>query len=267
MKPAPFDYEIPASLNEALILLQQPNARALAGGQSLGPMLNLRVAQVDLLVDISRLGELKQIDRRDETLTVGAAVRHVDFEDGVVPLVLDGVLQRIASAIAYRAVRNRGTIGGSLAHADPAADWPPVLLALGAKVRLCSTDGARTLGVEELVTGALETALKANELIESIEIPTRAERVAHYKISRQPGDFAESIACIAVADGTARVVISGHGQIPVMLPKAGDLAMSSDDSALGRAVIADLQPFEMMSDYHRRLHQTAVARAARELRS
>jgi aerobic carbon-monoxide dehydrogenase medium subunit len=267
MKPAPFDYERPASLDEALTLLQQPNARALAGGQSLGPMLNLRVAQVDLLVDISRLAELKQVQHRDDTLTVGAAVRHVDFEDGAVPRVLNGVLQRIASAIAYRAVRNRGTIGGSLAHADPAADWPPVLVALGAKVRLRSANGPRSLGADQLITGALETALKSSELIEAVEIPTRAARVAHYKICRKPGDFAESIACISLADGIARVVISGYGQIPVVLTKAGELVVSGDDGALSRAVVEDLQPLKIMSDYHRRLHQTAVVRAARELRS
>jgi aerobic carbon-monoxide dehydrogenase medium subunit len=267
MKPAPFDYERPASLNEALTLLQRPNARALAGGQSLGPMLNLRVTQVDLLIDISRLAELKQVEHRDGTLTVGAAVRHVDFEDGAVPRVLNGVLQRIASAIAYRAVRNRGTIGGSLAHADPAADWPPVLVALGAKVRLRSVNGLRTLGVDQLITAPLETALKPNELIEAVEIPIRGARVGHYKICRKPGDFAESIACIALADRTARVVISGHGQIPAVLTKAGELVASGDDGVLGRAVVEDLQPFVMMSDYHRRLHQTAVVRAARELRS
>ena len=265
MKPAPFDYERPSSLDEALQLLKRPNARALAGGQSLGPLLNLRMAQVELLVDVSKLAELKQIERRDDVLTVGAAVRHVDFEDGAVPPVLGGMLQRIACAIAYRAVRNRGTIGGSIAHADPAADWPPVLVALGAHVRVRGANARRTIAIAELITGALQTALEPNELIEAIDIPTRAARVAHYKICRKPGDFAESIACIAFADGASRVVIAGHGQMPTLLAKSSLAASRRDEAALQRALAEDLQTLAPLSAYHRQLHRTAVTRTAREL--
>jgi aerobic carbon-monoxide dehydrogenase medium subunit len=267
MKPAPFEYQRPASLGEALTLLKAHNTRALAGGQSLGPMLNLRVAHVELLVDISRLAELKHVEHRGDVLTVGAAVRHVDFEDEAVPPVLGGVLRRVASTIAYRAVRNRGTIGGSLAHADPAADWPPVLLALGARVRLRAADSVRTVTVDQLITGALETSLQAHELVEVVEIPTIATRVAHYKISRKPGDFAEAVACIALAEGKARVVVSGHGQIPIILNEAGQFAVSRDENALRRAVAADLRSLSTISNYHRELCQVAVIRASRELLS
>jgi aerobic carbon-monoxide dehydrogenase medium subunit len=265
MKPAPFDYQRPASLKEALQLLQHPHARPLAGGQSLGPLLNLRVAQAGLLVDISKLAELKTIEERDNVLSIGAAVRHVDFEDGRVPKVLGGALQRIGRAIAYRAIRNRGTIGGSLAHADPAADWPPVLVALGAELRVRSAGARRTVAAAKLITGALQTALAPDELIEVIEIPMRADRVAYYKICRKPGDFAESIACIALTNGAARVVISGHAQIPILLPRTGEAAGKRDEAGLRRALVADLQTLAAPPDYRRQLQQTAVMRAAREL--
>ena len=266
MKPAPFEYQRPASVDEALRLLQRPNSRPLAGGQSLGPLLNLRMAQADLLVDISKLPELKKIEQRGDALIVGAAVRHVDFEDGAVPPVLGGVLQRVARAIAYRAVRNRGTIGGSLAHADPSADWPPVLAALGAKIRLRGAAGSRSLDAASLITGALQTALKPGELIEAIEIPTGELRIGHYKICRKPGDFAESIACIALAKDGARAVISGHGLIPTVLPQTGKAAGKRDEAGLRLALAEDLRAMgAALSDYHRQLHEAGMVRAAREL--
>ena len=267
MKPAPFAYERPASLDAALALLAQPDARALAGGQSLVPLLNLRLTEAALLVDISHLPELKRIEARDGVLVVGAAVRHVDFEDGAVPPVLGGALQRIASAIAYRAVRNRGTIGGSLAHADPAADWPPALLALGATIRVRGRGcgGARSIAAAQMIVGALQTALAPGEIIEAIEIPTGATRLVHYKTCRKPGDFAESITCIARHGETTRVVISGHGQIPMLLTEAAKAVPARDEAALRQAVAADLGARgAALTDYHRQLHVAGVVRAARE---
>ena len=155
MKPASFRYERPASLAAALQLLaENEGARPIAGGQSLGPMLNLRAATPELLIDIARLTELKRIESDGEAIIVGAGVRHADIEDGGVPDVLDGLLARVARGIAYRAVRNRGTIGGSLAHADPAADWPSIMIALGATIHVRSAKGARTIAAADLVTGA-----------------------------------------------------------------------------------------------------------------
>ncbi len=116
--------------------------KIIAGGQSLGPMLNLRLVEPDLIIDISGLSELKQAERSGDELVIGACVTHGDIEDGRIPDVTRGAMQRVAGAIAYRAVRNRGTIGGSLSHADPAADWVSALSALGAKVTLRSACGA-----------------------------------------------------------------------------------------------------------------------------
>src|ERR1700736_710613 len=138
MKAAAFAYERPPDLNAALALMAEADGmtKIMAGGQSLGPMLNLRLVEPDLIIDIAGLSELKQAERSGDELVIGACITHGDIEDGRIPDVSRGALQRVASAIAYRAVRNRGTIGGSLSHADPAADWVSALAALGEKVSL-----------------------------------------------------------------------------------------------------------------------------------
>src|SRR5262245_23263066 len=136
MKPVAFDYERPQDISGALMLARQEDiaVKFLAGGQSLGPMLNLRLAQPDLLVDLTGIAELKHVEANADALELGACVTHADIEDGRVPDVTNGALAAVAHGIAYRAVRNRGTIGGSVAHADPAADWVTFLAALAAEV-------------------------------------------------------------------------------------------------------------------------------------
>ena len=195
MKPAEFAYARPGSLDEALRLLADNagRGRLLAGGQSLGPMLNLRLATPELVIDIGKLRELQRVEMTDSMLVIGAGVCHADFEDGRVPDVTGGLLRRVAAGIAYRAVRNRGTIGGSLAHADPAADWPPVMIALGAELDIASTRGRRRIAAADFATGVLATVLEPDEMIEAIQIPhaVGALRWAHYKIAAKPGNFAE----------------------------------------------------------------------------
>src|SRR5882672_2373561 len=157
MKPAPFGYDRPRDLQAALAVLGEAegSTKIIAGGQSLGPMLNLRLVEPELIVDITGLSELKQAERSGDELVIGACITHGDIEDGRIPDVTRGAMQRVAGAIAYRAVRNRGTIGGSLSHADPAADWVSALSALGARVTLRSLSGVRQLGIEQFITGAL----------------------------------------------------------------------------------------------------------------
>src|SRR6202048_126531 len=125
MKAAALAYHRPADLNAALALMANADGttRIIAGGQSLGPMLNLRLVEPDLIIDIAGLAELRQAERRGDELVIGACITHGDIEDGRIPDVTRGAMRRVAGAIAYRAVRNRGTIGGSLSHAGPAADW------------------------------------------------------------------------------------------------------------------------------------------------
>jgi carbon-monoxide dehydrogenase medium subunit len=278
MKPAPFRYDRPASLEAALELLSRhEGARPIAGGQSLGPMLNLRAATPELLVDISRLPELRRIDETDGAIVVGAAVRHADFEDGRVPDIFGNLLGRVARGIAYRAVRNRGTIGGSLAHADPAADWPPVMVALGAAVETRSTAGSRTVAASDLMTGALTTSLGPGELLEAIHIPRfdRKARAGYHKIAIKPGDFAESFAIIIddPARGALRAVLSGKGQPPLLMRRTIDTLSrtggpGSSMSAVKQSVHDDLEAggiLQTISPYELALHQTSMVRAAREM--
>ena len=229
MKAAAFAYERPTDLSAALALVARADvtAKIIAGGQSLGPMLNLRLVEPDLVIDISGLSELKFAERRGNELVIGACVTHGDIEDGRIPDVTRGAMQRVASAIAYRAVRNRGTIGGSLSHADPAADWVAALSALGAKVTLRSALGARDLLVGEFVTGALESALRADEILEAVRVPAMAAsaRWGYVKACRKSGDFAHAMAAVLIDPeyATARAVIGALDAAPIVLRDAAEL--------------------------------------------
>jgi carbon-monoxide dehydrogenase medium subunit len=229
MKAAPFAYERPSDLNAAIALMTEAKEKAkiIAGGQSLGPMLNLRLVQPELIIDIAGLAELKHAERSGDELVIGACITHGDIEDGRIPDVTRGAMQRIAAAIAYRAVRNRGTIGGSLSHADPAADWVSALPALGAKVRLRSTGGVRDLAVEDFITGALEQALQSGEIVEAVRVPVMRSSVrwGYVKACRKPGEFAHAIAAVMIDPevGAARVVIGAVEAAPIVLRDAASL--------------------------------------------
>ena len=229
MKAAPFAYERPSDLNAAIALMTEAKEKAkiIAGGQSLGPMLNLRLVQPELIIDIAGLTELRHAERSGDELVIGACITHGDIEDGRIPDVTSGAMQRIAAAIAYRAVRNRGTIGGSLSHADPAADWVSALPALGAKVRLRSTGGVRDLAVEDFITGALEQALQAGEIVEAVCVPVMrpSARWGYVKACRKPGEFAHAIAAVMIDPEVraACVVIGAVEAAPIVLRDAASL--------------------------------------------
>ena len=164
MKPAPFSYTRSDAVAGALAGLKSlEDGRVIAGGQSLGPMLNLRLAEPKHLVDISRLADLCGAELEDHQLAIGACVTHAEIEDGKIPDVTLGLMTFVARGIAYRAVRNRGTIGGSLAHADPAADWLTTTIAMDATVRLAGPAGTREVKVADFVIGAMDTALGEGE--------------------------------------------------------------------------------------------------------
>jgi carbon-monoxide dehydrogenase medium subunit len=229
MKAAAFAYERPSDLNTALALMSETDgiAKIIAGGQSLGPMLNMRLVEPDLIIDIAGLSELRQAERSGDELVIGSCVTHGDIEDGRIPDVTRGAMQRVAGAIAYRAVRNRGTIGGSLSHADPAADWVSALSALGAKVTLRSLAGVRDLAIEDFVTGALESALRPGEILEAVRVPvmTPSARWGYVKACRKPGEFAHAIAAVLIDPelATARAVIGALEATPIMLGDAASL--------------------------------------------
>jgi carbon-monoxide dehydrogenase medium subunit len=229
MKPAPFAYERPRDLQSALAVMAGDvgTTKIIAGGQSLGPMLNLRLLAPDAIVDISGLTELKHVERSGDDLVIGACVTHADIEDGRIPDVTRGAMARVAAAIAYRAVRNRGTIGGSLSHADPAADWLSALSALGATLTLRSAGGSRRVAIKAFVVGALQSVLATGEMIETVHIPKMraSARWGYAKACRKPGEFAHAIAAVLIEPeaGSARVVIGALEAAPIVIEDAAEL--------------------------------------------
>jgi aerobic carbon-monoxide dehydrogenase medium subunit len=246
MKAAPFAYERPSSLSAAIALMAETKgaAKIMAGGQSLGPMLNLRLVQPDLIIDISGLAELKQAERDGEVLVIGACVTHGDIEDGRIPDVTQNAMRQVAAGIAYRAVRNRGTIGGSLSHADPAADWVSALPALGAKVRLRSPAGHRDVAAEDFMTGALQSALQENELVEAVRVPAMpaSARWGYIKACRKPGEFAHAIAAVLIDPeaGAGCVVIGAIDAPPIVLRDASALFGGKITGNFRREFVASL---------------------------
>jgi aerobic carbon-monoxide dehydrogenase medium subunit len=229
MKPAPFIYVRPTSLDEAVELLSHSGARALAGGQSLVPMLNLRLAPVKQLVDLGGLAQLRGVRDRGGSILYGAMTAHAAFEDGDVPDASNGLMPFIAGQFAFRAVRNRGTIGGTLALADPAADWLTTAVALEARLHLIGAAGRRIVVAEEFVLGPYLTALGEGELIEVVEVPKRAtsERWGHAKVAMKVGEYAESMA-IALIDRNARrarLVLGAADGSPILFPDIAQRAL------------------------------------------
>jgi aerobic carbon-monoxide dehydrogenase medium subunit len=200
MKPVAFEYARPATLAEALALLAAtPEAVVLAGGQTLGPLLNLRLAQPRLLVDITRIAELAAVGEEDAAVVIGATVTHASIEDRRVRDPANGFLARVAGGIAYRAVRTRGTIGGSLANADPAADWLACLTALDAELEIAAHGGVRRrIALARFVHGAMHSDLAHGELIVAVRIPrfSRSARFGFHKICRKTGEFADAIGVV-----------------------------------------------------------------------
>ena len=267
MKPAAFEYARPQSVAEAVSLLgSRPDAKVLAGGQTLGPMLNLRLAQPGLVVDITRIAELATVGEDAEAVTIGATVTHAAIEDGRVTDPTRGFLARVARGIGYRAVRTRGTIGGSLAHADPAADWLSCLIALGADVLIAGASGRRRLAISSLVRGAMESEVAADELITGIRVPRFSARARYgfHKICRKAGEFADAIGVVVDDPERAyfRAVCGATSGRPLVMetrtePKARDLATEDALALLRRADFSG-------DDYDLKLHAVALHRAYRE---
>lgn len=277
MKPVPFDYERPRRLDEAGELLAREDvmAKALAGGQSLGPMLNLRLAQPDLLVDLTGVPELQRLEETDDTLLIGACVTHAAVEDGCIGGVTGAVLARVAHGVAYRAVRNRGTIGGSLAHADPAADWVTCLMALGADALVWCPRGRRTVPVERFMAGAFEVNLTEGEILEAVRVPKLRPdaRWGFYKFCRKTGEFAEAMGAVLhdPGRGVLRAVIGATHGAPLVLADASTLfgrdARSAGPRTLDRAAVEEAVATAGLSDdpYLLQIHRVALERAVAQL--
>jgi carbon-monoxide dehydrogenase medium subunit len=278
VKPVNFDYARPGEVSAALQLIadQSMTVKIVAGSQSLGPMLNMRLVQPDLLVDITGIEELRRFDERADEIVLGACITHADFEDERVPDVTRGALPCVARGIAYRAVRNRGTIGGSLSHADPSADWVSIMAALGAKVVLRGPAGERTIAVEHYMVGALEADLGPGEMLVSVRVPklSRSARWGYYKSCRKTGEFASAIGSF-LADpdrGVIRAVIGATESRPIVVTEAhniiGDGRADRLDVAFDSHAVNEVVEAAGMTDpLDRQTHIVALRRALEQARS
>jgi aerobic carbon-monoxide dehydrogenase medium subunit len=258
VKPAAFAYERPASLQGALRVLADARgeARPLAGGQSLAPMLHMRLVRPAALVDLNRVGELEGVSAAGSATVVGAMTRYTAIERS--PLLSERVplLQQAMRWVGDRQVRNRGTIGGSLAHADPTAEVPLVCLALGATVVLRSVDRSRELPVQALLLGPYTTAIEAGELLTEVRFPAGPASCALSEVGRRHNDFA--VAGVAVTGtqrptGTwtgLRIAVSGIDDQPVLATTAGALLEGTrlQDEAIDAAVSATMQAADPPDD-------------------
>jgi carbon-monoxide dehydrogenase medium subunit len=272
VKPAPFAYARPGSVADAVALGASDDitVRYMAGGQSLGPMLNLRLVAADLVVDLTGIADLTQASATRDGLTLGACVTHADIEDGRVPDVTNGALAAVARGIAYRAVRNRGTVGGSLCHADPAADWASTLAMLGASAVVVDGAGRRTVPLDAFMMGAFETVLAPGALVESVHVPRLSPKArwGYYKICRKVGEFAHAIGAVLHDPDRSvfRAVIGAVEAKPIVFADAtplfgGRLDPHALDTALAVAALAAAGIAEPITQ---KLHVTALRRAAEE---
>jgi aerobic carbon-monoxide dehydrogenase medium subunit len=280
VKPAAFEYHAPDSVEGAVGLLAElgDGAKVIAGGQSLVPVLAMRLAVFDHLIDIRRIGALRGIEDRGDCVWIGAGTTEAEIGRseliaGRVPL-----LSRATPLIGHFQIRNRGTIGGSLAHADAAAEYPAVALALDATVEALSPRGQREIPAAEFFTGIWTTALEPDELLTGVTFPA-ARRGAGFAIeefARRPGDFALAGAAAAVRlDPGGRVSASGIGLFgigPTVLRAAaaetavaGIAASDIDPAEVGRAAVADLEavPSDLhgSASYRKKVGAAMVARA------
>ena len=262
MKPPSFLYACPRSLDEALALLAEhgEDAKVLAGGQSLVPMLNLRLAGPKMLVDLNRIQELSYARRDGGTLRIGAMTRHRDLETSAEAALAEPLLPRAAREIGHLAIRNRGTIGGSVAHADPAAEWPLVAVALDARLTLRSSSAARTVGAREFFAGPLTTVLGPTEILTEVAfpIPAAGGGFGFRELSRRPGDFAiVAVACRVAREGSgicvgATLAVGGAHGTPIHVAEVEDILKGSrgEADALRGAAEAVSRAVDPGSDVH-----------------
>ncbi len=251
MKPAPFGYAKARSIEHALELLAQPDheARLLAGGQSLMPTLNMRLSQPGLLIDINGLATLSGVALKNGTVEIGALTRHVELEHSRVIAQHAPLIARAMPHIGHPAIRNRGTIGGSIALADPAAELPACLLAMNGEAVIAGPAGRRTVPADEFFHGLFETAIGPRDLLIAIRLPAASAqtRIGFAELSRRHGDYAMvGLAASALADGRhlrdVRIACFGVGQTPLRARRAEAALAGGDIEAAVAALASDLDP-------------------------
>jgi CO/xanthine dehydrogenase FAD-binding subunit len=257
VKPAPFDYVAPRSLDGALEVLADggADAKVLAGGQSLIPLMNFRLARPSLLVDLNHVGELAHVKFHTEGVAIGAMTRQATVERHGHLRQTQPLLHEAIGWVGHPAIRTRGTVGGSLAHADPAAELPAVAVCLDAELRVIGPKGRRSVAAEDFFVGYLTTVLKPDEILEEVRLPALAPRTgqAWLEFARRHGDFALVGVAVSVAvesEGDrmrdARVVLTGVSGMPVRIREAETLltghTASDRASAAAEAVRTVIDP-------------------------
>lgn len=279
MKPAPFTLHSPKTLDEALAILAEvaeDGGLVLAGGQSLIPMMALRVAYPPHLVDINGIEGLDRIDIEDDGLVIGATVRHARFHTPVIEGCLGDLLAAVSRHIAHYPIRKRGTFCGSLAHADPSSEWCLVARTLDATLTLASTDGTRTIAAADYFEGAMTTVREPVEILTEARIPRMPPNSSFgfYEFNRRAGDFALGM-CLAAYEldgGLMRNVRVGIGGIEEMVRRIGGAEAALEGEAPGTDVFAaaaeaaqqDVDPMEdatTSAEYRRDLTGVVVRRA------
>ena len=247
MKPAPFEYHAPATTAEAVALLADlgDDTKVLAGGQSLVPMLALRLAVFAHLVDITRVAELRGIERHAGMCWIGAATTDAEVEANAEVAAAVPLLAKATPFIGHFQIRNRGTLGGSIAHADPAAEYPAVALALDASIEVASRRGSRTIAARDFFTGFWSTTMEPDELLVRVGFPIWGARsgFAVEELARRHGDFAVAGATVGIElDGDDRIRRCGIGCIG--LGSVPERAAALEAEVTGRA-LSDVEPGEL----------------------
>jgi CO/xanthine dehydrogenase FAD-binding subunit len=289
MKPAAFDYVAPNSLEAAVQALAATNGdgKVMAGGQSLMPLMNFRMTRPTVVIDLTRIPGMSFIERRGDVIAIGAMTRHADLEFSELIAASLPVMAAAMPHVAHLAIRNRGTLGGSLSHADPAAELPMLAVLYGATIRVLGPGGRRDIAAEDFFVSALGNCLEPEEIVFEIDFPLLTSHTgwAFEEVARRFGDFA--LACIAVSiallDGRiadARVAVMGVADTPLRLREAEDAlrgAQHGPESAAGfaevvRGCLSPADDIHVSADYRKNLIgalaekalRKAWARAARE---
>jgi carbon-monoxide dehydrogenase medium subunit len=279
MKPAPFRYHAPKTIEEAVQTLAEvagEDGRVLAGGQSLVPIMAFRLARPSHLVDINGVEALRRLAGDGDKLAIGACVRHAAFHQPVVPGPLGLLLSKVVRHIAHYPIRTRGTFCGSIAHADPASEWCLVAAALGAEMVARRAGGTRTIAADDFFRGIMSTALQEDELLTEVRLPILAAdtRCGFYEFNRRAGDFALAMALVTyrVENGVineARVALGGVEPQPRRVAQAeqalaGKAPGKQAFEAAADAAMAAVDPLEDVitsADYRRDLTRTVTRRA------
>jgi carbon-monoxide dehydrogenase medium subunit len=239
MIPVEFDYARPRSLDEALGLLAThgEDAKLLAGGHSLIPAMKLRLAQPKVLIDIGGIGDLRSINQQDGKIAIGALTTHYEIESSDLLKQSCPLLPEVAGKIGDMQVRNKGTIGGSCVHADPAGDWPAAMLALDAEFEVVGRNGNRTIAAKDFFVGMLTSAIGPDEILKVIRVPATAKSAAYVKFAQKASGFAIAGVAVIVDKQRKEVAVGVTGVAPAAY-RAASVEASLRGSDLSSATIA-----------------------------